>query len=115
MVESTTESSIHPEDSMTYPSAQAKVTPMRCFTGALISAPMAYALYLLTVSISQTFAAKPLTSSSMMAIRISIMVRTLVMGMSALGTAIFAFTTLGVAALGIQLLVKSWMGKTENG
>ena len=74
---------------------------------------MAYALYLLTVSISETFASKPPTSSSMLAIRISIMVRTLVMGMSALGTTIFAFTTLGVTALGIQLLIKSWMGKEE--
>lgn len=115
MGESTTESSPHPEEPLTSPSTQAKVTPMRCFTGALISAPMAYALYLLTVSISQTFASKPMTSNSMMAIRISIMVRTLVMGMSALGTAIFAFTTLGVTALGIQLLIKSWMGKPENG
>ncbi|NET51629.1 MAG: DUF3082 domain-containing protein, partial [Merismopedia sp. SIO2A8] len=75
-------------------SNQSSVTPLRCFTGALISAPLAFALYALTLSISQTFAAKPLTSSSTMAIRISIMVRTLVMGMSALGTAIFAFTTL---------------------
>ena len=115
MSESMTELSTHPEESITSPSTQAKVTPIRCFTGALISAPMAYALYQLTVSISQTFASKPLTSNSMMAIRISIMVRTLVMGMSALGTAIFAFTTLGVAALGIQLLIKSWMGKSGNG
>ncbi|NET08817.1 MAG: DUF3082 domain-containing protein [Symploca sp. SIO2B6] len=73
-----------------------------------MSAPLAFALYALTLSISQTFAAKPLTSSSTMAIRISIMVRTLVMGMSALGTAIFAFTTLGVMALGFQLLIKGW-------
>ncbi|MEM9214248.1 MAG: DUF3082 domain-containing protein [Cyanobacteria bacterium P01_F01_bin.150] len=94
---------------------QPEVTPIRCFTGALISAPIGYALYLLTLSISQTFASKPMTASSTLAIRISIMVRTLVMGMSALGTTIFVFTTLGVIALGIQLLIKSWMGKAENG
>ena len=90
---------------------QLPVTPLRCFTGALISAPVAVALYSLTLSISRTFAAKPLVSDNTLAIRISIMVRTLVMGMSALGTAIFAFTTLGVMALGVQLLVKSQRSK----
>ena len=110
----TSESSSGQSDTSASTTTQPKVTPARCFTGALISAPMAYALYLLTVSISETFATKPMTSSSMLAIRISIMVRTLVMGMSALGTTIFAFTTLGVTALGIQLLVKSWLGTEEK-
>ncbi|MGK7888862.1 MAG: DUF3082 domain-containing protein [Leptolyngbyaceae cyanobacterium] len=86
--------------------SKANITPLRCFTGALISAPFAVGLYFFTISISQTFASKPPTAHSALAIRISVMVRTLVMGMSALGTMIFTFTTLGVMALGIQLLLK---------
>lgn len=115
MGESSSEPSANPKATTPLSPSQPKVTPVRCFTGALISAPISYGLYLLTLSISQTFASKPMTSSSMLAVRISIMVRTLVMGMSALGTTIFAFTTLGVIALGIQLLIKSWIGKPENG
>ena len=97
----------HPDAKQSNSSAQSSLTPLRCFTGALISAPIAVVMYLFTSSISHTFAAKPLTASSALAIRISIMVRTLVIGMSALGTVIFAFTTVGVVALGIQLWLKS--------
>ncbi|NER00710.1 MAG: DUF3082 domain-containing protein [Cyanothece sp. SIO2G6] len=87
-------------------SSRNSVTPWRCFTGAFMSAPIAIGMYFFTVSISQTFASKPPTAHSALAIRISVMVRTLVIGMSALGTMIFTFTTLGVIALGIQLLLR---------
>jgi hypothetical protein len=80
-------------------------TPQRCFTGALISGGLAYALYLLTHSIATAFANKPLPSGRI-AINIAVAVRTLVIGMSTLGTAIFAIATLGLIALGIQLLVQ---------
>ncbi|MGJ3246269.1 MAG: DUF3082 domain-containing protein [Elainellaceae cyanobacterium] len=81
-------------------------TPLRCFVGALISCPFTIALYLLTVSIAQTFANKPIPSGNELAIKIAVLVRTLVMGISALGMGIFGITTLGLIALGIQLLVK---------
>lgn len=81
-------------------------TPLRCFAGALISFPFTIALYLLTVSIAQTFANKPIPSGNELAIKIAVLVRTLVMGISALGMGIFGITTLGLIALGIQLLIK---------
>jgi hypothetical protein len=85
------------------PSDYVPPTPRRCFTGALISGPMAYGLYLLTHSIADSFANKPLPNGRI-ATNIAIAVRTLVVGMSTLATAIFAIATLGLIALGIQLL-----------
>lgn len=80
-------------------------TPLRCFTGALISGPLAYGLYLLTHAIATSFAQKPLPTGQV-ATNIAIAVRTLVVGTSTLGTAIFAIATLGLVALGIQLLIQ---------
>ncbi|MDY6781410.1 MAG: DUF3082 domain-containing protein [Cyanobacteriota bacterium] len=79
-----------------------KVTLGRCLLGALISAALAIAMYSLTASIAQTFAAKPPTTSSELALRISIAVRTLVVGVTALGTGVFGFVSVGLVALGIQ-------------
>lgn len=81
-------------------------TPGRCFTGAAISGSFALALYYLTHSIIEVFANKPLPKSSMLAMRLGSLVRSLVIGVSSFGTSIFAITTLGLIALGIQLLIK---------
>ncbi|NJN85231.1 MAG: DUF3082 domain-containing protein [Leptolyngbyaceae cyanobacterium SL_7_1] len=85
-------------------------TPLRCLTGAIISGALGTALYFLTVSIHSTFANKPLPTTNELAVKISIAVRTLVVGMSALGTTIFWMATLGLIALAIQLLIKDMMG-----
>ena len=84
-----------------------KVTPIRCFIGATISGGFSFAIYLLFSSISQTYAAKPLVTSSALALRISVAVRTLVTGVVALGASVFAFVAIGLFLLGIQLLVQS--------
>lgn len=81
-------------------------TPLRCFTGALIAGGLGFAMYNLTTSIAQTFASKPLPSGNYLATNIAVAVRTLVTGMSALGTGIFGIAALGLTALGIQLLVQ---------
>jgi hypothetical protein len=81
-------------------------TPLRCFTGAIIAAPLAFALYRLTLVIVHSFANKPLPSQNELATKLAILVRTLVIGMSALGMGIFAIAALGLFALGIQLLLK---------
>ncbi|MBE9040215.1 DUF3082 domain-containing protein [Oscillatoriales cyanobacterium LEGE 11467] len=86
---------------------------LRCFTGSLISGTIASAAYGLTRSISATFAAKPIHSENLTAIKISIAVRTLVMGMCALATFVFALSALGLLALGIQRLVQQF-AKAEN-
>ncbi|WP_416666436.1 DUF3082 domain-containing protein [Egbenema bharatensis] len=81
-------------------------TPLRCFTGAMIAGGLTYAMYSLTMSIAETFANKPLPSGNYLATNIAVAVRTLVTGMSALGTGIFGIAALGLMALGIQLLVQ---------
>lgn len=80
-------------------------TPLRCLTGALISGGLASALYSLTTAIAQTFAAKPIHSDNVAVVNIASAVRTLVVGMSALGTGIFALVAIGLVALAIQILL----------
>ncbi len=84
--------------------AQSPPTPLRCLSGALIAGGIAIALYYLTASIAQTFAAKPIHSDNPMVVNIASAVRTLVVGMSALATGIFGLLTLGLVALAVQLL-----------
>jgi hypothetical protein len=81
-------------------------TPLRCFTGAFVAAPLGYGLYALTSAIAQTFAEKPVPVGNALATKISILVRTLVVGVGALGTGIFAITTVGLVLLGLKLLTQ---------
>lgn len=83
-----------------------KLTPLRCLTGALISGTMAIALYSLTSSIAQTYATKPINSSSPIAINIASAVRTLVVGASTLATFIFALAAVGLVALAGQIILQ---------
>lgn len=83
------------------------VTPLRCLLGAVVSAPFAIALYFLTYSIAQSFAAKPIISDSTYVIRIAVAVRTLVVGAATLATGIFSLVTVGLIALAIQLSIQS--------
>jgi hypothetical protein len=85
-------------------------TPTKCLSGASISGVLAVALYYLTSAIATSFAHTPLSTKNVFAIKIAIAVRTLVVGISALGTGIFAIVTLGLIALAIQLTMK----KTPN-
>jgi Protein of unknown function (DUF3082) len=89
-------------------SPEAPPTPLRCFTGAAIASGIGSALYFLTLSIIQSFADKPLPTGNRIAVNIGTAVRTLVVGMSTLATAIFAIAAVGLVALGIQLLIKQF-------
>jgi hypothetical protein len=97
-----------PDSSLQQPDAAASTapTPLRCLTGALISGGLAVLLYRLTAAIASTYAAKPIATSNPFAANIASAVRTLVMGMTALATGIFAFATLGLLALAGQLLIQ---------
>ena len=77
-----------------------------CISGSAIAGSMAVGLYFLTTSIAGNFAAKPLQTANPLAQNISSLVRTTVVGVSALGTGVFAVVALGLLALGIQILVK---------
>lgn len=83
------------------------ISVWRCLSGAAISGSLAYGLYLLTISIIQTFHTKPIDSDNTLAIRISIAVRTLVMGVASMATGIFALVTLGLIALAIQISIQN--------
>ncbi len=89
-------------------------TPLRCFTGALSASVFALLAYRLTLSIAESFANKPVTSSNPAVVNISAAVRTLVVGMAALGTGVFGIAALGLAALGIQLLFRSLQHTDET-
>jgi Protein of unknown function (DUF3082) len=80
-------------------------TPLRCFTGAIMAGGISTLLYSVTQSIIQVFANKPLPTNPTTA-NIAVAVRTLVIGLSTLATAIFAISAVGLVALGIQLWVK---------
>lgn len=80
-------------------------SPVRCIGGSIVAGGLAFALYSLTVSIAHAFAAHPITGN-LTSQRIGAAVRTLVVGLSALGTGIFSFAALGLLGLGIQLLIR---------
>ena len=87
---------------------KASATPLRCFTGALSAGVFSLLAYRLTLSIAASFANKPVISSNPAVVNISAAVRTLVVGMAALGAGIFGIAALGLTALGIQLLFQSF-------
>ncbi len=86
--------------------AQVSPTPLRCLIGAVISGGLGFALYSLTISIATTFANKPIHSHNQTVINIASAVRTLVVGMIALGSGIFGVVGVGLLALAVQLLVQ---------
>ena len=90
-------------------SAQGKTappTPLRCITGATISGGLAFAMYSLMIAIATTFANKPIHSDNQIVINIASAVRTLVVGVVALGMGIFSIVAIGLLALAIQLLIQ---------
>jgi hypothetical protein len=87
------------------------VTPLRCLIGAVISGGIAFAAYSLTIAIAQTFAAKPIHSDNFTVVNIATAVRTLVVGIMALGTGIFGIVAIGLVALAIQLSIQKLMNK----
>jgi len=88
------------------PKSEEETSILRCITGSMIAAFFASGLYLLTASIAQTFASKPTHSDNITVINIASAVRTLVVGMVALGTGVFALAALGLMGLAIQLLIQ---------
>ena len=87
-------------------SAEKKATPLNCLLGATISGALALGMYKLAYAIAETYAHKPIHSTSTLAINIAAAVRTLVIGVSTLAAGLFAITTVGLIALAIQLLIK---------
>ncbi|MEO0768189.1 MAG: DUF3082 domain-containing protein [Cyanobacteria bacterium J06649_4] len=95
-----------PTDEVLLADGQTPATPLRCFAGAMTSAGFSLLAYRLTLSIAASFAGNPITSDKPAVVNISAAVRTLVMGIVALGAGVFGVAALGLAGLGIQLLLK---------
>lgn len=89
-------------------------TPLRCLIGAIMSGGLGFVAYKLMVSIATTFANKPVTSHNPMVVSLSSAVRTLVVGVVALGTGIFGIVGLGLLALAVQLVIKQMTTKDEQ-
>jgi Protein of unknown function (DUF3082) len=87
-------------------------TPMRCLSGAAIAGVMTTMMYWLTSKIALSFAHTPVTGTSQAAANISVAVRTLVTGMTALGTGVFGIVTLGLIVLAVQV---AFSKKNESG
>ncbi|MEL6501709.1 MAG: DUF3082 domain-containing protein [Cyanobacteria bacterium J06607_15] len=85
-----------------------KATPLRCFFAASLSGAIAYCCYLLLTSIVHTYGAKAVTSSNPIVINLTAAVRTMVMGIVALGTGVFGVVAVGLLLLGIQVTVRSF-------
>lgn len=81
-------------------------SPLRCIGGSIVAGGIAIVLYRLTSAIAIAFATKPLQTDNFTTQRISAAVRTLIIGLSSLGTGIFALAAFGLFALGIQLLLQ---------
>ncbi|MBE9052972.1 DUF3082 domain-containing protein [Nostocales cyanobacterium LEGE 11386] len=88
--------------------AQVPPTPLRCIVGGIFSGGLGFAMYSLMIAIATTFATKPIHSDNPMVVNIGSAVRTLVVGVVALGTGIFGIVAIGLLALAIQLLVQQW-------
>lgn len=82
------------------------VSPARSLVGAAISASLAVGLYVLTSNIAEGLANTPLPATSTTAINIAVAVRTLVLGVAALGTFVFALVAFGLLALTVQTLIQ---------
>ncbi len=87
-------------------------TPLRCLIGSIISGGLAIAVYSLLNAIAIRFATNPIHSQNQLTIRISSAVRTLILGVFTLGAGVFAIVTLGLFALGVQLLIQQLRQKS---
>lgn len=68
----------------------------------------------MTSAIAQTFAKKPIHSDNIAVVNIASAVRTLVVGIGTLGTFTFAFASLGLMALGIQIFLRQLAKQPES-
>lgn len=89
-----------------------EVHPLRSLSGAVISAILGVLLYRLTSSIAVSFAAHPITSDNRIVHNLSAAVRTLVVGICAMGTGIFSLVTIGLIGLAIQVALQRLLKRT---
>ncbi len=79
-------------------------SPLNCLTGALIAGTMSIACYTMMSKIATSFATNPMIQKTTMANNIAAALRTLVVGSTALGTAVCGIISVGLVGLAIQVL-----------
>lgn len=97
-----------------FPATKPSPTALQCFSGSLVSGALTVLVYRLTVAIAINFARHSVHSDNLLVVRLSAALRTLVVGLSAMGTGIFGFVTLGLAGLGIQLLAQRMLARSTK-
>jgi fucose permease len=97
------------------PTAKVTQTPGRCFTGASLAGLMAFGAYNMMMAIAGSFASKPIHSDNQIVVKISSAVRTLVVGISALGMSVFGIVAIGLFVLGIQMTFQQLTAKDNKG
>jgi hypothetical protein len=84
-------------------------TPLKNLTGSAISATLATILYWFTVTIGEKLGAHPITSTNSLAIRISVVVRQVLITLGTTISLIFAIIALGLFLFTLQQLsTKLW-------
>ena len=101
------------EDSTVTKPAKKEATPLSCFLASIVSGGIAALVYSLMNSIVTTYADKPIVADSVIVIKITTAVRTLVIGVAALGAGVFGIVSLGLLLLGIQLTLKSFADRAN--
>jgi hypothetical protein len=81
---------------------------LNCVLSAAIAGGIAVALYRLTLAIAANFADKPLPTTNGIALNLAVATRTLVVGVSAMGTGVFGMVALGLVLLAGQLVLQRW-------
>ncbi|MGL5080892.1 MAG: DUF3082 domain-containing protein [Microcoleaceae cyanobacterium] len=90
------------------------LTPFNCFSNGVVLGAIATALYFLTRSVIEVYAHKPVYSDNAVAIRMSVAVKTVVVGLCMMGTAVFGFIALGLVLLGIKLLIQALIDRNSS-
>jgi Protein of unknown function (DUF3082) len=96
------------------PTAKVAQTPTRCFIGALLAGLMGFGAYNMMMAIAGSFASKPIHSDNQIVVKISSAVRTLVVGISALGMSVFSIVAIGLFVLGIQMIFQQLTAKSDK-
>ena len=95
-------------------SDKSEVTPLKCFLSSVFSGVMALAVYRLMSAIIEVYSSKPAVADNMLILKVTVAVRTLVIGVAALGTGVFGFVALGLFLLGLQITFKDLSKKLKS-
>jgi Protein of unknown function (DUF3082) len=83
-----------------------KITPLRCFLGGLVAGAIGIFFYNSAGAIAGIFARTEIHTDNFLVVRMSTAIRTLVIGMFALGAGVFGMAGVGLTGLGLQTLFK---------